>query len=72
MCVYGDGLLQEVVGGERPEEGPPTHHPITALLVQETQSAREGGEMGGIKGSGRTVRVRRELAAVMVGGRRHQ
>lgn len=45
VCVYGDGLLQEEVGGERPKDRPPTHHPITAPLVQKTWRAREGRGM---------------------------
>ena len=49
MCVYGDGLLQEEVGGESPKDRPPTHHPITAPLVQKTWRASEGGGRAGIK-----------------------
>lgn len=70
-CVYIDGLLQEVVGGERGRlDGKAlktAHQPIIPLLPP--WSKRHGGRRDGRnkRDSGRTMKVRRELSAMMAG-----
>lgn len=66
VCAYGDGWLQEVVGGERglwlhgktPDDCPPTNHPITPLRgMKENERARHGTGKRERNDSGLRVKV---------------
>lgn len=72
MCVYGDGLLQKVVGGERPKALKTAHLPIIhycPLGAEGTESERGRRDGRNKRDSGQTMKVRRELTALMVGRR---